>query len=514
MPLIAVTIFSIIALIVLLSACFNYTNLSIARALRRAREIGVRKVVGAKRKQIIVQFLVEAALIALMALVLGIGLFEFIKPGFFELLPRGEQFTLELSAQLIFLFVGFALFAGLMAGVFPATFLSSMKPVQVLKNRLTQKLTKRLTTRKVLTVFQFIISVGFIVATSIVYRQYQYALNKDLGFEQENILNVYLQDVDYQMFENEMSRISEVKSISFSSKILATNSRAFTAAKLEGAQDSLYVSNIYVDENFIQNHGLAILEGDDFPKNLPKEEHGYLVINEQFVKDFQWESNAAAIGQWVFMQDKPNKIIGVVKDFHYTHLEEPIGSFCFRYQPEVCHIANLKIASVDLPATMQKIEQSWQKLDAYQSMHARFLDEEIEATYQFLIDIMKVFGFVAFLAISIACLGLLGMTVYTTETKLKEISIRKVFGASEGQLIFGLSKGFIYLLLIAALIATPLIFLLFDQVVLNNFAYRINIGLMELSSGFLIILILGLLTIGSQTWKAARANPAENLRGA
>ena len=162
---------------------------------------------------------------------------------------------------------------------------------------------------------------------------------------------------------------------------------------------------------------------------------------------------------------------------------------------------------------MKKLESTWSSLNPTVTFDARFLDQQIEETYQFLINIMSIFGFVAFLAISIACLGLLGMAVYTTETKIKEISIRKVFGASRSQLVFQLSKAFVILLIVASCIAVPLTYLLFDQVVLSNFAYRIQISILELSSGFVIILLIGLLTLGSQTWKAANSNPAEHLRG-
>lgn len=512
MPFLPLIILSIIALVVLLSACFNYTNLSVARALRRAQEIGIRKVVGARRWQITSQLLTEAVMISLFSLVLAAGLFQFIKPGFLNLLPRADQFVLQLTPTLIGYFVGFAILAGLLAGIFPAVFLARMKPALVLKNMVTQKLFKKLTVRKALIVFQFILSVAFIVATSIIFKQHQFALNRDLGFAKENILNVYLQEIDESVFKNEFSKFPEVKNISLVSQIAGGNSTSSTWFQTAEGADSLLTFYFFVDEQYLDNHQIQLLAGKNFSQNLSTETDKSLIVNEQFLSPFGFENPEDAIDQWVYLEGEPYKIIGLVKDFHYTHIEEPIRAFCFRYKPEWCHIANLEIASNDLPATMKKLEASWGQLSNH-AFSARFLDIQIEETYQFLLNIMTLFGFIAVLAISIACLGLLGMAVYTTETRLKEISIRKVFGASVRQLVFGLSKGFFVLLLIAALIATPLAYLLFDQVILNNFAYRISIGPVELLSGFLLILVLGLLTIGSQTWKAARANPAENLRG-
>ena len=512
MSFLPLIILSIIAFVVLLSACFNYTNLSIARALRRAREIGIRKVVGARRRQIATQLLMEAIMISLFSLALALGLFQVIKPGFFSLLPRSDQFVLNMTPSLLGYFVGFALLAGLLAGAVPAVFLARIKPALVLKNMVTAKLFNKLTVRKILIVFQFTISVAFIVATSIIYKQHQFALQRDMGFSKENILNVDLQTLDVQVFKNEFSKIPEIKNISLASQVVGGNTKLKNWIQKELGTDSLEIFSISVDEHYLNNHQIPLVAGLGFSQNSPTEVQKTLIVNEQSLIPLGFEKPADAIDQWIYLQGEAHQIIGVVKDFHYAHLEEPIRAFCFRYKPEWCHIANLKVASNDLPATMKKLEKSWTQVSK-QPFSAHFLDAYIEETYQFLLNVMTLFGFFAALAISIACLGLLGMAVYTTETRLKEISLRKIFGASVGQLVFSLSRGFTVLLLIASLIATPLAYLLFDQVILNNFAYRVNIGPVELVSGFVLIFVLGLLTIGSQTWKAARTNPAEHLRG-
>ena len=237
-----------------------------------------------------------------------------------------------------------------------------------------------------------------------------------------------------------------------------------------------------------------------------------IIINEQMATVFDWQRDEA-VRQVLIIGGQPHQVIGVAKDCHYRQLEEPINSFFLRYEPEQFAYANLKIKSQNVPAIMASLNQVWESLETRKSFEAIFFDEQIEQAYYFLLDNLKIFGFLSFIAISIACLGLLGMAVYTIDVKLKEISIRKVFGANEWQVVSMLSSSFVKILVIAAAIAMSLTFLLFDRVVLAHFAFRIGIGVVELGTGVLLLLTIGILTIGSQTLKAARANPAEVLKG-
>lgn len=505
-------ILSVIALLILLSACFNYTNLSIARSLRRAKEVGLRKVIGAGRIQITFQFLIESILIALISLGFAVILFNLIRPGFYNIIPRADQFNLVLDQKVIVCFIVFAVFSGFLAGIVPSIVLSKLKPVVVLKDMLSEKFQRRFTLRKALITFQFVLSIIFIVGASIVLKQYKYALNKDLGFEQENILNVDLFDTDHQLFINEFSKIPEIRDISFCSNIAGLGSTNAAWVVLEEKVDSMAAYYISVDNRYVKNHQIKLNAGSDFSEVNPEESVRSILLNEAFLKRQKWD-HSDALNRWVSILDNDYKVIGIVDDFNYTHLEEPIKPFVFIQLPDQYNIANLKIGSSDVTKLMTLLESQWSALKPNHSFHAAFLEDQIEEAYDFLKNAMTLFGFLAFLAISIACLGMLGMAMYAAETRAKEVSIRKVFGASIWDIFHSLSRRFYILLAIASFIALPIVYLLFDQVILANFAFRVKIGPLELLSGLVAVLILGLFTIGSQTWRVASVNPSDSLRG-
>lgn len=506
-------VLSIIALSILISACFNYTNLSIARAFSRAKEVGVRKVIGAKRLQIFGQFITEAVVIALLALGAAYFLFVLLRPQFKVLIPRADEyFSLQPTASNWLAFMVFALITGLLGGLLPALLFSKIQPVLALKSLKPLRLFRKLGLRKSLNAFQFILSLFFIVSTFIVLHQYRYALNKELGFEQENILNIPLQRTDPQLFEDEFAHIAEVETISFSSYIPSTGTIHAQWLKKEGQVDSLRSFYMATDENYLTNLEIPLLAGSSFTELSPMEKAQSIIVNEQFLKTFSLGTPVEALGQWMQIDTQKMQVVGVVKDFHYSHMEDPIRSFFFQYDPLQYAYANLKISSNDMPATLSKLEDSWHQLNPSLDFESQFFDEQIDATYDFLINIVKIFGFLGFLAIVIASLGLLGMAIYTIETRSKEIGIRKVFGAKPWQLVYLLSQGFVRLLLVAAMIALPATYLLFDRVVLNNFAYRISISAFDLLIGVVLFFLLGLVTIGSQTWKAATLNPVKVLR--
>ena len=506
-------ILSLIAFSILVSACFNYTNLTIARAFRRAREVGIRKVIGARRNHIFSQFIAEAVLVALVALVIAYFFFELIKPHFNTLMPRADEyFTLQPSLVNWLAFVGFALFAGVLGGILPALLFSRIRPVLVLKNLQSLRFFRKMGLQKSLNVFQFILSLFFIVSTFIILHQYRFALNKELGFTQDNILNLSLQGTDQQLIKDEYAHFAEVGNISLSSTIPGTGRFVGKWITKEEQQDSIWSHCMATDENYTDNLEIPLVAGKSFSALPPAQRETSLLVNQQFLSKFELGTPLEAVGQWVTLDSQKVQIVGVVKDFHYGSLEEPIRSFFLQYAPEECTYANLKISSNDISGTLSKLEDTWKGLSPDQAFEARFYDEQIEEAYLFLINIVKIFGFLGFLAISIASLGLLGMAVYTIETRSKEIGIRKVFGAHPWQLVRLLSQGFVRLLFIAALIALPLTYLLFDKVVLNNFAYRVSINAFDLLIGVLLFFLLGLFTIGSQTWKAATVNPVKVLR--
>lgn len=419
--------------------------------------------------------------------------------------------TLDLSPGVLLGFAGFALLTGVLAGVTPAWILSKLNPAKLVKNHGARGLLNRVNLRKAMVVFQFVISMAFIMAATIAWRQYSFAVRHDLGFDRENILNVELKGADPEIFKHEFSKNPAVQRVSFSSLIPGTGSSSACWVRKEGMPDSLGVYYMSVDAAYLSNHRLPLVAGQNFPEQMPETQERFIIINEQFAKTLQWQPSEA-LDQVLLVEGIPARIRGVVKNFHYHHLEEPISNFFFRYQPGSFAWANLKVSCPDISASLGELRQNWQTLNTGREFQARFFDVQIDEAYDFLVNSVRLFGYLAFTAIAIACLGLLGMAVYTTETRLKEVGIRKVFGATDWQLIALLSAGFVRMLLTAALISLPFTFYLFDSIVLNQFAYRISIGVVELGSGLGVLFVLGLLMIGTQTRKAALANPVKALR--
>jgi putative ABC transport system permease protein len=510
-------VFSGLALIVILSACFNYTNLSIARSLRRTREVGIRKVIGALRGHVIVQFVVEAVIIALCALASAILGFFLLRPNFLSIEPEIQQmFTLQLTPILLFYFLLFALFVGVAAGIFPSFFFANIQALHVLKSGSSFSGVKKINGRKVLIVIQYCISIILISASIGVYRQYRHFIAYDLGFDTENVLNISLQGNKANLLSNELSELPEVKAISQSAMVTSLgNYWGRTVRNPFNPIDSIGVALNYVDENYIPLHGHKLIAGKNFTAKADSLE-SELIVNESLLKRFKLaEGNPEkAIGEILKVEGKDLRIVGVMKDFQYGRANGNFGGneTMFRNSKDKMQLLNVKIQSSDLIATHAKIESIWKKIDPVHTFEARFYNDQIQEAFAGMEATVKLAGFLAFLAICIASLGLLGMVVFTTEIRLKEISIRKVMGASESTLLYLLGKGFIFLLLIATAISLPLVILFFEKVVFPNTNNHAPLNILEMLLGVLVILILALVMIGSQTLKAAKANPAEVLK--
>lgn len=507
-----VIIFMVIATAILLSAIFNYTNLSMARALRRAREVGVRKLNGASSSAIFLQFTLEAVILSVLSLGFGILLFIVLKPEFISIVPRAnEVLTLELSPQLIGAFFGFAILTGLIAGLAPSLFFARLSSLNSLRSGSTLKTLSRINFRKGLIIAQFTLSIIFILAITITGSLHKYLLNYEMGFEKENVLNISLQDNDPEVLKAELMRLSETSDVSFSSFIPGIGHGGYMRLIDPRNQDSVYVATMNIDHKYLQTLGVELIAGRNFYPDENKNREQSMLVNETFLKNFGLGMPQEALGTVFPFRGNPVEIVGVIKDFHYDNLEEPINSFTFR-STGFYEFANVKIASSDLLGSYEKIEAAWDKVDEVNRMEAKFFDDEIEEYYQILVDIMKMFGFIGFLAISISCLGLFGMTIYSTEIRLKEIGIRKTFGASERTLIFLLSKGFLKLVSWAILIGVPICYYVFDTFILEQYYYRIDISFYEIAISISFLLAICFITIITQTWSAARTNPSEVLR--
>lgn len=509
-----------LALVIILSACFNYMNLSIARSLRRAREVGIRKIIGAPFVHIFGQFMTESIFTALLSLIFSFFLFLFLRQQFLDLDPHlSDLVSLNLSFKLIAYFILLAIGVGIVAGFFPALFFSRINALQVVKDNAKFKVFRHINIRKALIVVQYSLSLIFIATTLIGFRQYKGMLSFDLGFKTDNILNIRTQGQNADLLIKELVEIPAVQATSKSLMITSLGSMHGNQLKYinpkDGSKDSAMIWMNMVDKNYLPLHQHKFASGSNFKINPKAGEESEVIVNEQALKRFNIakQNPQKALGEQVIVDNKKLTIVGVLKDFHYGTLEHKIEPVIFRYSddPKASNV-NVLIKSTDIPATMASIENAWRKIDKVHPIDAKFYNDQLEKTYAQFSVMVKGIGFISFLAICIASLGLFGMVVFTTEVRLKEIGIRKVLGATESGLIFLLSKGFLLLLGVAALVALPATYLFFDQIILPKLVYHLPMAFYEFVVPVLAVMLLASLLIGSQTLKAARTNPVKNLK--
>ncbi|MBE9463890.1 ABC transporter permease [Dyadobacter sp. UP-52] len=511
-----------LALVVILSACFNYTNLSLARAMRRFKEVGLRKAIGAQKSQIWQQFLIEALMISLTALVVSYFIFLLLRPELIKMAPQLQRTVkLDLTPSMAIVFVVFSICVGVIAGLMPAVFFSRISAIHALGNVSMLKGFKHLTIRQILIVIQYTVTLIFITTTAVGYVQYKNILALDLGFNTENILNINMQGNKPGALMKELGEMPEVTAVSRSLIVTSVGNAWGGHMKYKDSQDSALVLTNHVDENYLPLHGYKLIAGGNFlTRPASAEASSEVIVNQKVLKRFGIHVNEPekAIGEQITfssfrMKERKMTIVGVMKDFHYGKADNLIEPVAFMFwTPQDGAVLNAKIKSTDMLATRNKIESLWKKIDRVHPFKAEFYDEAIENAYSEFSMMIKIIGFLSFLAISIASMGLFGMVVFTTETRLKEIGIRKVMGASSGSLIYLLSRGFLLLLSISAIIALPATYLLFEKLVLKNFPYHTPVQIAELSAGLLAVLLLAFCMIGSQTLKAARRNPVEVLK--
>lgn len=497
-----------IGMLILLPACFNYTNISIARALKRAKEIGLRKTLGGLRRQIFAQFIAETVVVTVASLICSIALYFVLRGEFQSMMVYGASLDLSLTFERFFYFLLFAVLTGIIAGFFPAMHFSRLNPIEAIKNNVPTKRFSGIRVRKALIVFQFALCLFFILSMLIYNKQYQYAMNFDLGFDEENTLDVDLYTVNPDVVQNEFSKLPFVNKVSFSSSVMG-HGVPQTWTSLEGSKDTVEVFYMYVDKNFIENMDVQLVAGKTFDNFSGNETS--VIINETLMKRLNFAGPSEAIGQSVHVDSLSLKVIGVIKDFHFWQLHAPPGNFFFRSNPDEYRLANVKIATNDIGASLLELENTWRKFSNGNLFTAKFLSEETAAAFGQYTTMLKLFGFLGILAISISCLGLLGMVVYTAESKTKEVGIRKVMGASRMSLAYLLSKEFLKLMLIASIFALP-ITLLLDKTLQGMEHYRVSITFFDIALGLLAMFALGIVTMASQTWKTASINPAETLK--
>lgn len=498
--------------IILIPACSNYITLSIAQSLNRMKEIGVRKVMGGSKKQIFYQFITETTIMMLLASVLSFFIFQIIRNEAISIMEAASILDLTPNYLTVIYYVLFALFVGFAAGVIPALYFSKISPVIALKAKPPKTGKSSFPLQKVIIATQFVLSIGFIMGVVVIIQQYRHSVNYDLGFEQEKILNIDLQNVDPQLVKNEYGKLSPVKAISMSSHLLGMGGTHSAYIKKAEGTDSIGAAYVSIDEHFIPNLKLKLLAGRNFNNN-PAKDKANIIVNEEFIKELNIPEPFEAIGKSVLLSNGREVIIsGVIKNFHYTDLRKPIGSFFFKHDPDLFEYANVQLSSRDAVKDLSGMEAVWKSIGGTDEFKAQFYTDQISEAYSYYVQIIKLWGFLGLLAITVACLGLLGTVVFTIKNRLKEVSIRKVLGASSKSLVILLSKDYIKLMLIASLIAIPATYLLLDTIMLSIQHYSIEIGFTEIVLSLLIVVAIGLTTILSQTLKAAQANPVHNLK--
>jgi putative ABC transport system permease protein len=504
-------IFSAVAFFILLIACLNYINLSTARYASRAREVGLRKVVGASRRQLINQFLGESLLLSFVGLLLAVALAELFLPLFNSL--SGKRLTIDYLGNFILLpgLVIIVLFVGLTAGSLPAFYLSALQPVKALKGML--KAGSRVSwLRRSLVVSQFAISIIFIFCTITISNQLSYIRNKKLGFNKEHLVNIPIYDKDalqrYGTIKNEFLKNPRISGVSASS---------YFPGKVSGYQNYWYegmsdrenpmISWIPVDHDFLPTFGIELVSGRNFSRDFPSDVKGAYILNESAVKEIGWDS---PLGKQFKIIEK-GTVVGVVKDFHFKSLHQEIEPLVLYLCPEYFEYFSVRISPEAIPQTLAFLKDKWQELVPNQLFQYSFLDEDFDNLYKAEMRLEKIFGIVTSLAIFIACLGLFGLAAFSAEQRTKEIGVRKVLGASVTGIIILLSREFTRWVLVANIIAWPLAYYAMSRW-LQNFAYRISVGFWVFLLAAALAFMIALLTVSYQAIKAAIASPVESLR--
>jgi putative ABC transport system permease protein len=515
MPTILLIFLGTLAGVVLIMSVFNFTNLMIAKSLTRAREIGVRKVVGAKRIQVFLQFVGETVMFSLIALVFSYIMLQFLKAGYLQL-PFNEEFsmTMEEDVTLYLVFVAFAILVGLVAGLLPAGYLSAFRPLNVLKDSGNLKVYSRLTFRKVLMVAQFTLSVIFVIVVLVIYRQVDFMLTADYGFNQKNILNVRLQGMEFEKMASEVERLSGVVSVGGVSHKLGTWSDRASDYKKSREDEPFVMRDFMVNENYVRNLDFTFLAGKNFDAGVQGEREKHVILNETALVQFGFLNPVSAIGQPIFVNDSVMlEVIGVVKDFHFRPLNSKIGPLALRYSTRELNFLSVKILPEQKEAIVSAVQSIWKKLDPIHAIDYMMLDEEIDDAYRQagMKDVLIIVGYITFLAIVLACLGMLGMAMYSTQTRIKEVGVRKVMGASVIDVVVLLSKSFMILIGVSVVLGVPVSIFL-GNFFLDLYAYKIEITPLLITVGISIIALLGLVIICSQTVRAAIINPVRSLR--
>jgi putative ABC transport system permease protein len=518
---------SIIAIFILLIACFNFVNLATAKSMQRAKEVGVRKAIGASRSQLVLQFLGETIILTLISVIFSAALTSLVIPSLNRFTGKQMSFNVFQDPLLLLLLLTLTLVVGVLAGLYPALVLSGFKPVKVLKSAVVvdSKIGRIQWLRHGLIVVQFALSIFLIVCATIVYRQVSYLHNKDLGFNKEQIMFFQMRGdnmfQNYQTFKNELQKAPGVKSASIGYGFPgdATAGDRIIVPK-NGEKKHHGVTQLMVDFDYIKTLDVKLVAGRAFSKEYKTDaDHAYM-INETAVKELGYGTPENALGKtliWPIWNDvnpdsmKEGKIIGVVKDFHFKSLYDKVDPTVLQIFPGANVKVAVKVDAANMANTIDQVKKVWAKFSPDYPLEYIFMDQNFEKMYKAEDKLKTLLWIFTGLAIFVACMGLFGLAAYAAERRKKEIGIRKVLGADNGSIVALLSKEFLMLVIMAALVAFPLAWYAMHNW-LEDFAYRIDISLWVFLVAGIVAALIAFLTISYQALKAARANPILNLR--
>ena len=521
-------IFSLVALFILVVACINYMNMATARSTKRAREVGIRKVIGATKGQIVRQFISESILLSIIAALIALAASALTLPWFNYLADKQIQVTELFSLSYLLGILAITIFVGLVAGSYPAFYLSSFSPVVVLKGVM-NKGKGKVGLRKLLVVFQFTISIVMIVATLVVSQQQNYIRNKNMGFDKENLL--IISDLDtivgkrVNSFKQELLRNPNILGVAGSQQVLGMgNSKIVSRIEQDGEMIEVALNLIACDFDYLQLLGVEIEQGRYFDPTMNTDSTQAFIINETFAKFYGWSDEPLGKRiQFGIRLDgtvrNDGRVIGVAKDFHFTSIHNPIEPFMFIVSTREPNVLTIKIKPGVIDETVDFVKKKFDEFNATRELNYFFLDQELDDLYRAEQKLGWLFRVFSVVTIFISCLGLLGLSSFITEQRTKEIGIRKVLGGTSINIIVLLTKQFLSLVLIANIFAWPLAYFAMQKW-LQGFSYRIEFAQSPFSfqtiiplliSGMLALLI-AFVTVGFLSWRAAEANPAGSLK--
>ena len=509
-------ILSVVGFSILLIAVVNYMNLATARSTNRAKEVGVKKVLGAEQKNLAFQFVGEAILMSFAALLVAVLLAEIILPSFNDI--SGKQISINYFDNIFVIpgLIGIAVITGLLGGSYPAIYLSSLMPGKILKGKLSAA-SRNILLRKSLIVAQFSVTVIMFIGTFIVYDQLNYFRDKNLGFNKEQVLVVSINsgesDFDRETLRNEFQSIPNVESASLAAHLPGEILPRYSI-RGEGKSDEELLSlvTVSIDDKFIETLEIEVLAGRSFSKDFEGDESNF-IINESALKVLEIPSPEEAIGKSLEAVElgTKGKIIGIVKDFNFASLHTNIEPLIFHYRPSLYGYYTLKLNANNLFNTVNVIESKWNEFEKDKPIQYYFLDDKFEQLYQSETRLGEIFIYFSVIAIFIGALGLFGLASFMAEQRRREIGIRKVLGASNAGVVSMLSKEFLKLLIVSNIIAWPAANIVMNNW-LDNFAYRIDIEYTSFILAGLFTVIIALLTVSYQSIKAAKQNPVDSLR--